>query len=152
MRFEHYITEVFTTKVPIRVTWSGDNAWNVKFEADEETYEVYFSRLMVGNLYSEKAKINPNTWEVNFQEMGYAHPQNFPSAFKVFSGVIAAFKKFIKEKKPNIIVFDPSSAQLKKIYDRFVKPIEKMGFKRRKGADEISRLAHFVFVRKGYEI
>lgn len=162
MKLRHYLNELFTSKVPIKVMWSGKDALNMSFMADEEKYHVYFSRELIhsgwfpedfdtSKMEVEKYKggFNAIAWNVNFQEMGFG--SKFPSPFLVFSGVITAFKKFIKEKKPDIITFDASSPKLKKLYDKFVPHIEKMGFKRIRGdvVGRLSGLSQYVFLKKG---
>ena len=156
MKFENYLTELFTSKIPVDVIWNGKEAYNVVFHADDQKYMVFFTRELLHsgwfeNIDTSKLNFEEDTaisWSVSFENFdSLVYTGKSPSAFKVFSGVIAAFKKFLKAKKPTMITFDASAPGLKKIYDRFVPHIEKLGFKRIRG-ERLSGAAQYVFMKK----
>lgn len=123
MRLRNYMTEVFTSKVPVKVLWNSKDVWNAEFDVSGVKYYVYFTRYIMDG--------ENNSWGLSFEKQQI---DKDVSAFGVFSGVIAAFKMFLKEKKPVNLFFDSSDKSLKRIYDKFVPHIEKMGYRRDKKA------------------
>jgi len=142
MKFDNYITELFTTDVDLDIK-SYKDEWKAQFRVDGIGYE-FFASYTEDQVDSDK-----KAWEVSFYHWN-SRRSEFPPApsLRVFNAVVQAFTKFLKAKNPVGVWFSPSSKKLSKLYERFERYMNKAGFKRirsspglhvyRKGVNEAS--------------
>lgn len=132
MKFDNYITELFTTDVDLDIK-SYKDEWKAQFRVDGIGYEFFASLTDDQQIDGGfgPGSMNRKSWEVSFYHWN-SRRSEFPPApsLRVFNAVVQAFTKFLKAKNPVGVWFSPSSRKLSKLYDRFERYMNKAGFKR----------------------
>jgi len=127
MRLENYLTELFKTDIPLKITDEGD-WWKAEFEIEDLKYR--FSGELLNKVMDRWAVAfelremqgRPVHRSEKYAMTGTGH------AATVMAAVIKAFKLWIDKKLPREFFFEAKEASKQKLYNRLSKYIEKMGY------------------------
>ena len=128
---DYYITEKLDLNVPIKIAANNAFTWQATFEVDGEKYQF------VADLDDTD---DEGSWGVTFWDMSISGTFTRGStritgkmgtkALPVFSGVASAFKKFIKQRKPDNFFFSAEEPSRVKLYNRLAKMLaQKFNYK-----------------------
>ena len=120
MRLINYLTELFDTKIKIKLIGSKKNSYGYQFYINNILYDV---DIYLFNDY----------WKVEFSTNGIETLTGSGNAFEVFSGVIKCIEDFVKVEKPtsDIKIESPIDEPSRvKLYDKLSKTKSKeFGYK-----------------------
>jgi hypothetical protein len=127
MRLQNYLTEIFDTKVDIKVITSSKITFSATFTVDDIKYQ-----FDAENLKSTGADIK-QYWDVTFRRFGAVFQSPFDAVgnletkevLSVFSAVKTAMLIFLKKYKPETWLFSAKEKESSrvKLYDKFAKII-----------------------------
>ena len=127
MRLQQYITEIFDSK-GIKVKKKEESMGTVIYMVEFDDFRYYVN---FGIDPEDIGTEDEGTYNIVFDSMSNRGPHDdimdigTGNALKVFSGVIKALRMFIREYKPERISFSAKQKSRQKLYDRFVKMVEK---------------------------
>jgi len=126
MKLKDYLTEIFTTDVPLKIEdyTKQSGQWIAKFSVGDIDY-VFNAKIMnqVQDIWELTFWVE--TREYSFSRYGLTGTGN---AAAVMAAVIKAFKIFIKKFSPATFWFEAKEESRQKLYDRLSKYIT--GYKR----------------------
>jgi hypothetical protein len=136
MRLQQYmITELFDTKVPIKLVDKNERKENSVYAYEFKVDDLAYS--FTGELYHDRNGVEGevNILDLEFALGGYFDRNDYEitgtgNALKVFSGVKLCVLDLFKQLKiePDIITFaaDDNEPSRVKLYDRFMKALPKL--------------------------
>lgn len=137
MRFKEYINEL---SMKAKTTFiQGDNdayrfSLKIQIPTEDGTEDFDFA---ADNFDGE--------WEVNFWDANDEQdiiPKGKGVALKLFAALPYAFEKFIKARKPKVLMFYASGASRIRLYDRLFNKIK--GYKKSKNKNEEGAMAYIL--------
>jgi hypothetical protein len=135
MRLQHYITELFDTKVDIKI---------VKQNPSMCIYEFTIKELK----YSFKADKYRGTWEILFVSDVGISITGTGNAIQVFAAIAKCLNIFLKKYKPMVFWFSAKEPSRKKLYLKMSKLItKKYSYKFKTESEDIEDDEIYVFKR-----
>ena len=145
MKFENYITELFTGRVDVKVDMDNNKYFRTVWNVNNTEY-IFFAEYDSNSL-KVKDKIVQGTWEMSFGTVTGLPILDTKGVLAVLNGAMESFKRFIKARQPEYFIFQASRGKLRKLYDRFSKQIVKMGYKA-VGYPAHTTAGYYVFLKK----
>lgn len=141
MKLRDHLTELFTSKVDVKVDIDNNKYFRTVWNVNNTEY-IFFAEFHQTELKVDN-KVVQGTWEMSFGTTSGVPILDTKGVLTVWNGAIESFKRFIKARKPEYFIFQASRGKLMKLYDRFSKHIVKMGYKAVGG-----RAGYYAFLKK----
>jgi len=120
MRLKNYLKEIFDTKVSLDITHTTPKDYQIRFDVDGDEW-MFLARdhLFADDweIFFYRVEETTNPWSLKGLSGG--------KAVKIFSGVIAALTKFVKEKDPEYFHFNAEGASRIKLYKKLAQMVER---------------------------
>jgi len=112
------LIEVFSDPIE----WKEDTVSAKLYTAEFSVYDLNYK-------FVAERSVLEGTWYINFSNtLSKYELSNTGKSFSVFATILDIFRKFMKTKNPDTIIFQAKEPSRIKLYDRMAKQLERMGF------------------------
>ena len=105
--------ELFTTVYPYAIETNTENKWIAKFWDPKELVPVRFVAIPTHGKGSDQ-------WNVGFARGRETSATGQGNAYKIFSTVIAVFKKFLQDQQPAFVTFTADEVNRQSLYKKMI--------------------------------